>query len=476
VRAAWVWAAQHGRVDLLGLAADGLGYFCEWRAPLDDSERAYAVAAAQLETQLADEHAVRVLAMLRAWQGNFRRLQGDIVGAEQLLRRSLALLDRSTAAHDWRAERAFVLLQLGLVASEDALEDARRFFEASLTLYQALGRRWEASHVLLWLGDLARYQGAFAEARRHFRASLDIRTLCGDRRGVAEVLIWDSHAAADSGQVDEAELLARRSYAIYEELGDAANRAFGLGELGVMLMYAGKYDEACRVVQESLGLYQNLGNRAMSTYAQGWLAVGFLATGQYQAAHVLSQQATAQARELRGAKIGLALMLHYAGWVALTLGAYDDAAALLQESIALHRQSGNVGQVGWPLAQLGYAHWLLGDRLRAQAELLEVIQSTARQQVFLPVLFALPAIALMLAEQGRPERAVELYALAWRHPVIANARNFIDSFGRPLEAVVAALPPDIAAAAQARGRALDLWATAATLQAELTASGWRQAG
>ena len=78
------------------------------------------------------------------------------------------------------------------------------------------------------------------------------------------------------------------------------------------------------------------------------------------------------------------------------------------------------------------------------------------QRAFLPLLLALPAIALMLAEQG-PKRAVELYALAWRHPVIASVRGFIDSFGRRLDAAVAALRPTSAAAAQARGRLLNLW-------------------
>jgi hypothetical protein len=81
------------------------------------------------------------------------------------------------------------------------------------------------------------------------------------------------------------------------------------------------------------------------------------------------------------------------------------------------------------LAQLGYTHWLLGDRPRAQAELQQVVQASVRQHAFLPLLLSLPAIALMLAEQGRNERAVELYALAWRHPVLANAQSFIDSFG-----------------------------------------------
>jgi predicted ATPase/transcriptional regulator with XRE-family HTH domain len=474
VRAAWAWAASRGRADLLARAADGAGYFFEWCAAYDEGERMYRHAAAQLEAQPADDQATCVLPMLRAWQANFRRLQGDIAGAEQLLRHSLALLERAPAEQDTRAERAFVLLQLGLAASEGSLAEARRYLEESLALYQALGQRWEASQVLLWLGDLARYQGAFEQARRHFRDSLAIRAARGDRRGVAEVLIWDSHAAAEIGQVGEAEALARRSYAIYEELGDPVNRAFGLGELGVILMYAGKYDQARGVLRQSLELYENLGNRASSAYAQGWLAVAALGTGQYQAARDLSQRALVQARDLRGADSGLAFVLHYAGWVALTLGAYHEAEALLQESVELHRQSGSVGLFGWPLAQLGYTRWLLGDRRRAQAELLEAIQIAAMRHAFLAVLLALPAVALMLAEQGRKERAVELYALAWRHPVIAGAQGFIDSFGRRLDAVAADLLPSVAAAAQARGQRLDLWETAAALEAELIAQGWAE--
>jgi predicted ATPase/transcriptional regulator with XRE-family HTH domain len=472
VRAAWAWAAQRGRIDLLAQAMDGLGYFYEWRGALDDGERAYQSAAAQLEAQPADDEDVRVLAMLRAWQSNFSRLLGDITEAEQLLRQSLALLDRAPAGLDTRAERAFALLQLGQVASEGPLDDARRCLEQSLALYQALGRRWETSHVLLWLGDLARYEGAYEEARQHFRASMAIRTVCGDRRGLAELLNRDSHVAAEIGQVEEAEALARQNYVFLDELGDPANRATGLGELGVVLMWAGKYEESHRLLQQSLELHQDLGNRAMSMYTLGWLAVACLGIGRYGEAHILSQQATAQAREVGGSQSGLAFLLHYAGWGALTLGAYRDAEAMLQESVALHRQTGNTGRLGWPLAQLGYVYWRLGDRLRAQAVLCEVLQTAVRQHDYLSVLLAIPAIALMLAEQGHQERAVELYALSWQHPVIAGAQSFTITFGRPLDAVAAALPPGIAAAAQARGQALDLWGTAAALEGELAALGW----
>src|SRR5207244_3809688 len=131
------------------------------------------------------------------------------------------------------------------------------------------------------------------------------------------------------------------------------------------------YDEAYSVLRQSLELHQDLGNRAMSVYVQGWLAVACLGTGQYEAARTFSQQATAQARELPGAPTGLAFMLHYAGCVALTRGPKRQAEALLEESFALHQQAGSTGHLGWPLAQLGYTRWLLGDLGRAQAKLLE---------------------------------------------------------------------------------------------------------
>jgi hypothetical protein len=76
---------------------------------------------------------------------------------------------------------------------------------------------------------------------------------------------------------------------------------------------------------------------------------------------------------------------------------------------------------------------------------------------------ALPAWALLLAEQNLPERAVELYALAPRYPYVANSAWFAAVAGPPIAAAAATLPPQIVAAAQERGQARELWATAEEL-------------
>lgn len=85
----------------------------------------------------------------------------------------------------------------------------------------------------------------------------------------------------------------------------------------------------------------------------------------------------------------------------------------------------------------------------------------------LPLLWALPAMALLLAGEGENERAVELYSLALRFPLVAESRWFADVVGDTLAEVAATLPAERVAILQERGQARDLEATVAELLAEL---------
>ena len=71
-----------------------------------------------------------------------------------------------------------------------------------------------------------------------------------------------------------------------------------------------------------------------------------------------------------------------------------------------------------------------------------------------------------MPSEARPS-AVELYALASQHPHIAASRWWQDVVGQHVADAAAALPAEVVAAAQERGRARDLQATLAELLAEL---------
>jgi hypothetical protein len=79
----------------------------------------------------------------------------------------------------------------------------------------------------------------------------------------------------------------------------------------------------------------------------------------------------------------------------------------------------------------------------------------------------LAGIALLLADDGHPERGLELYALASRFPLVAKSRWFADVAGKKITKVANILPAEQVSLLQERGQALDLNATVEELLTEL---------
>ena len=118
-------------------------------------------------------------------------------------------------------------------------------------------------------------------------------------------------------------------------------------------------------------------------------------------------------------------------------------------------------------ADLGGVALLQGDLDAAQQHLGRSLSSATGNRSLDASRFALPFVARLLAQQGQTERAVEIYALASRYPYVANSRWYQDLVGQYMESVGASLPPEVREAAQARGRARDLSATAEELATTL---------
>ena len=253
---------------------------------------------------------------------------------------------------------------------------------------------------------------------------------------------------------------------ISREGGDRASVARALGTLGVTLMRDGKFTEGGSLLEESARIYSDLGLRSSWAFYNLYLAEAKMYLGQYERARDLAQTSLACSRELdtrQHIAFGLALL----GLLALTEKAYVEAQALCRESATIWHEIGNRPILAWPIIFLGYAARGVGDIAQAQEHHSEALRAIVEIGTFLPLLFALPLAALLLADQGEQERAVEVYALASRYPNVAKSRWFEDVVGHHIAAVAATLPPDVIAAAQERGRARDLETTAAELLVEL---------
>jgi tetratricopeptide (TPR) repeat protein len=160
------------------------------------------------------------------------------------------------------------------------------------------------------------------------------------------------------------------------------------------------------------------------------------------------------------------------GFVALAEEVYDEARHWFQETLAVFPAHEDFTSGGQALACLGYIARGSGRPAQAKRYLYEALAGASERRVFLPLIHALPGVALLLADEGEKERAVELYALAKTQGMVANSKWFEDIAGRHIAAVAGTLPPGVAAEAEARGKARELWETAAELSAELKELGW----
>ncbi|UCC62353.1 MAG: tetratricopeptide repeat protein, partial [Anaerolineae bacterium] len=407
VRVAWNWAVEQGQVERLDQAIDGLCRFYEWRGRHQEGEAACRLAADKLEATASGDGPVlgaveglRVLAKILTWQSVFSQLLRHVEFASQLLHRSMTFLKRPELAdQDTRPEKAFALLRMGSVAYDFDLEKAGQLWEQSLALYQALGDQWGMANTLSRLGTATRSLGVYGEAKQLQEESLAIRQALGDQRGIASSTMRFGAIALFQEQVEEAERLVREGIAIRQEIGDRAGIAGGLLNLGVTLNSVGKFAEAHSLMEESLAIYSDLGGRYNLAFLNGALGYTKVHLGRYEQARAQGQLSLTLSQEI-GYRYMIGVALQVLGWVALAVEAYAEAQGLLQESVAVRRERGQRGELSVALACLGYAARGLGQLPQAGQHLFEALQTAAEIRAFGALMHALPAIALLLADQG----------------------------------------------------------------------------
>jgi tetratricopeptide (TPR) repeat protein len=192
--------------------------------------------------------------------------------------------------------------------------------------------------------------------------------------------------------------------------------------------------------------------------------------GRYKEARAHAQTGLAVARE-HGPPDCVCKNLLLLGCLELAQGTPAEAHEFLREGADAFRSiGGHWDDRSWAQVSLSLAAHGLGDTPGARQHLRHALELAQETGVVPPLLWALPAMALLLAAKGEIERAVELYALASRYPMVAKSRWFADVVGYQIAAAVAILPAERVAIAERRGQARDLEAAVAELLAELRGS------
>jgi predicted ATPase/DNA-binding SARP family transcriptional activator len=465
-RAAWDFAVARQRIERLDQALEGLCLFYEWQVRYQEGETACRVASETLGPEVPRDN-LRVRARLLIWQGAFNRLMERVDSAARVLQESENVLDQpALAGQDLRDERAFLMLQRGYLVINFDRKESREWFEGSLALYRALGDDWGAASALRGLGRIAQYFGPLEKARQLMAESLAIRNTLGDKKGIADSLMGLGTVLMYQGQVEEAERLLRESIAVFREIGSQFDAADGLGTLGTILITRGKYDEAHAALEESVSTHSAIRQTYHLAHWSAFLGAAKMRLGRYQEARAQSEMTCALSDKV-GYPRGGGLAYWVLGDVALATEAYAEACVWFQKSAVIQRRIGQKEDLCYALTDLACAVLRLGQLTQARRHLHEALRTAAEIQSVGVLWHALPATALLFADLGEHERAVELYALASRYPIVSNSLWFQDVAGRRIATAATILPTDVVAAAQARGLAQDLWTVVAELVEEL---------
>ena len=422
VRAAWSWAVDQGKVEEMEHSVESIAEFYRIRAWFQEGEEIFAKAVQRLvegQEEFSDRESEMVLGKLLARQGWFCGCLGLVEKGSELLQRSLGIF------HDLGAQRetAYALYHLGY----DVLEQAggRPLYQEGLAIFEEIG----------------------------------------DRRGIALTLGglgWD--AVLQQGEYKTAKRLFQESLAIFRELGNQEGMADSLTGLGYTLWTLGDYGEARQLHYEGLGLRLEIGHHKGIADSLDFLAHDSCGLEEYEEARALWQESLANYREI-GNLWGMAWALGNMGELANVLGEHAEALQLAQESLALFKEIDARRGISWSLRVLGNAACGLGDLAGAKRYLHQALEAVAMVGVMSFVPLTLVGIATLMSAEGQKERALELLAFALHHPI---CWQWVRDRTAPLVAELEVeLPPEVVAAANARGRARDLDTTVAELLEEL---------
>jgi predicted ATPase/DNA-binding CsgD family transcriptional regulator len=257
LRAALEWSFHGGSAETGLQLGRTLGLFWFMRGHLFDEGIEWLQKALSL-TETSEQMAAR--ATVYRWLGLFTYLQGDNVAARTAYEQSLALF-RQLGDKDGIAESLLYLgdiaaFQGDAVAAHSCRAAARPCYEESLVGLREQNDQWKIAHTLNLLGEMARAEDDYDAARSFYEESLAIRRELGDVRGIGASLHNLTYVANYQGDYQRAAMFFEESLALFQKLGSKQGILCSLEVLAGVIKGIGQPERAARLMGAVEALYK----------------------------------------------------------------------------------------------------------------------------------------------------------------------------------------------------------------------------
>jgi predicted ATPase len=302
----------------------------------------------------------------------------------EMARGWLSALDASSSG----SERVQVESALGTLLAHQAFFSFRQgdrelslqLFQESISLLRRLDEPSMLAFALAHYGILCWLSGEFEEANRSFSESLPLSNSVHDRWQLALFKTFMGMAVHDRGDHDEAYRLLSEAMQHSRSLGDPRLVALTSGYLSRTAHALGRLAEMNEFLREGLRAAQQINDRI-----EGGLALERMA------------------------------------FVAESGREHAEPYWLLEESIALSRETGDWWSLSRLLIQAGQFALEQGNENLARAHFMEACKAGLAAHVRPNVLSALAGLAILSMQEGDQKRALELALFIQQHPVSTPA-------------------------------------------------------
>ena len=295
----------------------------------------------------------------------------------------------------------------------DDLERAETLCGESLLLYQELGDRVGMAACQRQLGAIARVRNQFALARSRLEEAAALFQEMGDRWQWGRCLAELARVATEQGQYERARTLLEESLQLYQTLGDQERMGW-VGYLLARTLFVSQEDPpgAQTLAEHSLALSRELGNAWFCAFPLGLLGEIHLVQGEFVAARTsledslaLHKETGAEGGDAIGSRIGLARLLALQGDVAAARRLYQESLALLSASDT-DKKFIAASLEGLGAVEAGQGEPLQAARLWGTAEALREAIGVLMYPVYL-------ADYEQAVDAARTELGEEAFATAW---------------------------------------------------------------
>lgn len=469
---AWDWAVEHGDFSLLENIVWSLGRYQKIRYLASEGAAWCEKTMNLIEQERIGPRNFRLWVRMGNWLANFYLRQSKFEPCRQVLERvDGALRAQPGLAANLRREQAFLQINYGdycYVTMGNNLQ-VLKYYQKGLDLIFGLEDPWDISFGLMCVAGGQGIVGNHRECQKYAELGLVTLRPSGDPILIQELLEQRGFVLMITGQLEEAIRNVEEQVSYLQQFNDPLHSALIPGMRGLARFHAGLYEEARPLVEQAAALYNQAGDRENRFFYLWILDMIQLATGNYTAVRLGPGMSAEDQAELAQTRYKTSVRITW-GILSLLRQDWIQAEQNLQSYYTYLIEVTRQDMMGIPLAYLGLIAYHRGDLHLAHQRLIAALDNGVTHGYYYSFCAGLGVLALILAEAGELERAVELYATATAHPGAGNSHFFNDILGKPIAAQAENLPAETVQAARARGRNRELEAAGQEYLAKLKAS------